>query len=635
MEQPQVQPASLAIDPATVTEIRIDPMQSAARAVADRKPSAPLTYRSFAVERSAINAEARTVSLAFSSEAPYERIFGIEILDHSPGAIDLEFLASGRAPLLADHDPTEQIGVVESVTIGPDKVGRAVVRFGRGEDAEEYFNDVADGIRGNVSVGYIVEEMTKVGREGALDVYRVTKWRPLEISIVSIPADTSVGVGRAAEIVQPNIEVKEQTMSDNTQAVDLTAVRDEAAKAEKARVSEILSIGYRHNVREDAEKAIKDGLSAAEFRGVLFEKGVNKPIDAPAAEVGMNAKEVKQFSLLRAVNAMATNDWSKAGFEREVSQEIAQRMGKSPRGMFIPADIFKRDLTVGSATAGGNLVGTQLMANDFVDALRANMVLPALGARFMSGLQGNIAIPALNAKTTVAFVAEGNAPTEGAPTFRQITMQPRSVSGYVDMSRLLLLNSTPSVEAIIRDDMIKQIAAKIEDVAIEGGGSNEPTGILGTSGIGSVALGATGDAPTWDSLVKLVAEVEMDDALNGSASFLTNPKVKSKLARTARVSSTDSRMILEPPYNEIYGYPLAITTQVPSDLTKSTGSALSACIYGVFSELMIGIFSGTDILVDPYTASNTGTVRLRIFQEVDVAVRHAESFAAIKDIVTT
>jgi HK97 family phage major capsid protein len=332
---------------------------------------------------------------------------------------------------------------------------------------------------------------------------------------------------------------------------------------------------------------------------------------------------------------MATNDWSQAGFEREVSQEIALRMGKAPRGVFVPNDIFQRDLTMGSSTAGGNLVGTQHLGNEFVDALRANMVLPGLGARFMTGLKGKIAIPALNAKTTVAFVAENNAPTEGAPTFRQITMEPRSVSGYVDMSRLLLQNSDPSVEGIIRNDLIRQIAAKIEEVAIKGGGSNEPTGILGTTGIGDVALGTTGDAPTWDSIVKLVAEVEMDDAITGAMSFLTNPKVKSKLARTAKVSSTDSQMLIAPPFNDLYGYPMAITTQVPSNLTKSTGSNLSALIVGVFSEILMGIFSGTDLLVDPYTGSSAGTVRLRIFQEVDVAVRHAESFAAIKDIVTT
>lgn len=601
----------------------------------ERKITAPLTYRTAAVERSAVDGDSRTVTLAFSSEAPYERSFGIEILDHSADSVDTSFIGSGRAPLLVDHDPTDQVGVVERIDIGPDRVARAVVRFGKSARANEIFQDVADGIRGNVSVGYMVNEMVKTGRDGSLDVYRVTDWYPLEISMVSIPADTTVGVGRAAEIPSNEIEVKGDIKMSEQNNIDLGAVREEAAKAEKARVSEILSVGYRHNVREDAEKAIKDGLSAAEFRGLLFERGVNKPIDAPAAEVGMSQKEAKTYSLFRAVNALASNDWSQAGFEREISQEIATRMGKAPRGLFIPADVFKRDLTMGSATAGGNIVGTTHMGSEFVDALRANMVLPGLGARFMTGLKGKLNIPALNAKTTVAFVAENNAPTEGAPTFRQIAMEPRSVSGYVDMSRLLLQNSDPSVEGIIRNDLIRQIAAKIEDVAIEGGGSNEPTGILGTSGIGSVALGTTGDAPTWDAIVKLVAEVEVDDALNGAASFLTNPKVKSKLARTAKVASTDSQMLIAPPFNDLYGYPMAVTTQVPSDLTKSTGSALSALIFGVFSELMIGVWSGTDLLVDPYTGSSAGTVRLRIFQEVDVAVRHAESFAAIKDIVTT
>lgn len=603
---------------------------AAMETVADRLGDRPMVFRAAAIERAGVDIAARSVALAFSSESPVERMFGTEILDHGVESVDTGFIGSGRAPLLVDHNPADPVGVVEEVVVGPDRVARARVRFGRSARAEEVFSDVVDGIRSNVSVGYVINKMEKTGSENDRDVFRATSWTPLEISMVSIPADTSVGVGRAAPVViQPQIE--EDRMSDS----DLTAVREEAAKAERARVSEIMAIAYRHNIREDGEKAVRDGLSPAEFRGLLFEKGVSKPIDTPAAELGMTGKEKSEYSLFRAVNAMLAGDRSKAGYEYELSQEIAARAGKQPRGLFVPGDIFVRDLTVGTSTAGGHLRPTEHLASSFVDALRARMVLGDLGARIMTGLKGNIAIPALNAKTAVSFVGEGSAPTEGAPTFRQITMTARSLSGFVDMSRLLLQNSDPSVEQIIRDDLIRQVASKIEDVAIEGGGSNEPTGITGTTGIGSVALGTNGDAPTWASIVQLVQEVETDDAPVVAPAFLINPKVKSKLARTAKVASTDSRMILDAPWNELYGYRMAVTTNVPSDLTKGSGSALSAAIFGEFSELMIGMWSGVDILVDPYTASSAGTVRLRTFQEVDVAVRHAESFAAILDMVTT
>ena len=147
------------------------------------------------------------------------------------------------------------------------------------------------------------------------------------------------------------------------------------------------------------------------------------------------------------------------------------------------------------------------------------------------------------------------------------------------------MESDPSIEQIVRDDLLAAVADKIEDVAIEGGGTNEPTGITQTSGIGSVAIGTNGGAPTWSSIVNLVKEVEIDNAgINGNTQgFLTNPKVKSKLASTPKVASTDSVMIMNEPYSSLYGYPVAFTTNVPSNLTKgSTSRTCSAIIFGDF-----------------------------------------------------
>lgn len=255
----------------------------------------------------------------------------------------------------------------------------------------------------------------------------------------------------------------------------------------------------------------------------------------------------------------------------------------------------------------------------------------------MSGLKGDVAIPKLSAGASAAFVGENSAVAEQNPTFAQITMSPKTLGAFVDISRLLMIQSDPSVEQIIRDDLLNALAQKIEDVAIEGAGSNEPTGILQTSGIGSVALGTNGAAPTWASIVNLVREVEADNAaINANAlRFLTNPKAKAKLSQTSKVASTDSMMILDEPWSSMYGYGMEVTSNVPSDLTKGTGTALSALIFGDFSQLMIGLFSTADILIDPYTGGSAGTVRIRVMQEVDTAVRHAESFAAITDMITT
>ncbi len=162
------------------------------------KPGTTL-HRAFAVKRDTIDETARTAMLAFASETPYQRWWGVEVLDCAPTAIRLGRLQSG-GPLLCDHDTTDQIGVIENVQIGADRVCRALVRFGKSERASEIFQDVIDGIRQNVSVGYQIHKAVLVEsadpnavQEDAADVYRVTDWEPFEVSIVSVPADASVG----------------------------------------------------------------------------------------------------------------------------------------------------------------------------------------------------------------------------------------------------------------------------------------------------------------------------------------------------------------------------------------------------------------------------------------------------------
>src|SRR3990172_4009886 len=144
----------------------------------------------FDTEKGGVRAdgEARTVEVAFSSETPLERYWGTEILDHDPKSVMLERIGDGRGPLLRDHSTREQIGVIERASIDPDRVGRATVRFGKSPRAEEEFQDVLDGIRSQVSVGYRIHEMRLESVEKDREVYRATRWEPLEISTVAIAA---------------------------------------------------------------------------------------------------------------------------------------------------------------------------------------------------------------------------------------------------------------------------------------------------------------------------------------------------------------------------------------------------------------------------------------------------------------
>ena len=590
-----------------------------------------LDFRAASGEREMMDDDDRRVRMSLSSEEPVQRDFGNEVLEHSEKAIDLSRANSGNMPLLLDHDLTKQIGIVERAYLDQsDRKLRAVVRFGKSALAREVYDDVKDGIRSNVSIGYQIKNM--VNRDGAVVA---DSWMPYEASIVSVPADNNVGVNRTLE-TKPSILVKENKMSD----IDTNEIREAATEAAKRdfqkNAGEILKLAEKHNRRDLANDAISQGMTVAQFRGVLLDAiGEGKPLEQPAHKVDLSEKEQREYSFMSAVRGIV-NGSGLRGLEAEINDEIAKNVGRAARGFYAPESFWagKRDLSVGTDSAGGFLRPTDHLADQFVDALRARLVFSELGARFMTGLTGDVAIPKLATGVSAGFVAENGATSEVNAVFSQITMSPKSLGAFTDISRHLMIQSDPSVEQIVRDDLLNAIAQKVEDVAIEGGASNEPTGITGTSGIGSVAIGTNGGDLTWQAITDLVKEVEVDNAaINGNTlAYLTNPKVKSHMASTPKVASTDSVMLLEAPYNNVYGYNLAVTNNVPSDLTKGTLSTASALIYGDFSQLMIGLFSTPDVLIDPYTAGSSGAVRIRVMQEIDVAVRHAQSFAACLDI---
>lgn len=605
------------------------------------------------VQREALDQEARTLAVAFSSEHPVERFWGAEILDHSPSSVRLGRMQNGGA-VLVDHDPSDHVGVVESVQIDGDRTGRATLRFGKSQRAQEIWQDVVDGIRRHVSVGYAIHRM-KLEEQGteSPDVYRVTDWEPYEISLVAIPADPNVGVGRAEERqfdveIETNVSQEDQTMTDQIQpapSVDVRAVQNEAREAELARVREILAVGELHKMGDAARKAVAEGTSLDAFREmVLADLAKRQPVKADPG-VGMSEKEVKQFSFLRAIRALQNPTDAKAqaeaAYEREVSRAAAQRAGRSERGFIIPTDVLQhRDLITGTATStakGGNLIQTDVMGGSFIDVLRNAMVLPQVGARFMTGLQGNVAIPKRTTSVTAYWPGENTAPTEGTNVFGQVTMSPKTLAAYIDIGRRLAIQSSVDVEALVRDDLAQTLAIAIDEAALGAAKTNGPTGLRGTSGIGSVAIGTNGGAPTWASIVSLVKEVEVDNALTGSAAFVTNPKVKAKLAATPKQSSgVEGNFLLGAPYDSLYGFPFVVSNQIPSNLTKggSTG-VCSAMFFGVWSNLIVGQWGGIELITDPYSLSTTGATRIVALAELDVCVRLPEHFAAVLDYTTT
>lgn len=505
--------------------------------------------------------------------------------------------------------------------------GIATVRFSKSERGEEFYQDVLDGIRLNVSVGYTIEEM----EEKSERVFTATQWAPHEISLVSTPADFSVGIGRSDAVSGDHLTrvinlIKETPIMED-QKIDIEVVKNEAREAvlkeEQLRVRTINEMAKdAPYLRELADKALNDGFALDHFQREAFEatkKELARKPDLAAdiaspLNVDLSRGEKQSYSLLRAISASASGDWSKAGLEKEISDTIAQRSGQSNGGFYMPSDMAwgRRDLTVGTNNAGGFLVGTDHDGANFIDALRAAMVTTRLGARIMSNLQGNVAIPKLATGTSTYWVAEDGAPTEGQPVFASVSLVGKSLASYVQISRNLLIQSDPSVETVIQDDITQAIAVAIDAAALAGtGSSNQPTGILSTTGIGSVSFASAG-APTFAEIVAIESAISADNAMGANMAFVTTPALAGTLKTTTKDSGS-GRFVSED--NSIMGYSVNPT----SSMTANT------ILLGDFSQLMIAQFGAVEVITD--RNAQTGQLTLGLHALVDVGVRHAESFA--------
>ena len=590
----------------------------------DRKAPVEVLHRAMDMSAKSVDEKKRTVEIAVSSELAVDRSFGKEILVHESGAIDMGFVASGRAPLLLDHDPERQIGVIESVELSGDRVLRAKVRFGRSALAQEVFQDVVDGIRSNVSVGYRVNKMERSTTNK--DEYLVRSWSPLEVSVVSIPADPSVGVGRSAVALEPKptIEpsIKKESKMDNE--VNLDAVRAEAAEAAAKNASAIIELAARHNKRDLGDAALRSGKSIEQFRGELLDViGSDKPL--ANENIGLSKKEIRQFSVVRAIAALANPTDRRlreaAAFEFEVSEAAAQRYGRAAQGVMLPTDVlgvWKRDL---NTSDDNEIVATNLLANEFIDVLRNQSSVMQAGARMLPGLVGNVAIPKKTAASSGGWIStEGGAASESEPTFGTVSMTPKNVGAFTDMTRQLILQSTPAIEQLVRDDLTQALALAIDKGALEGSGSSgQPTGILNTSGVNKPTAFAAA-VPTFAEMVALETAVAEDNALFGNLAYITDAATYGGLKTKAKDAGS-GMFVLEG--GQANGYNVIRTQQ----------STAGNVYFGNFSDCMIGMWGGLDILVDPYTASSSGTVRVRALQTIDVALRNAVSFAYNNDTV--
>ena len=624
-------------------------------------------------------ADESLLELSFSSEAPYERFFGIEILRHSPESIDLMRLGDGRHPFLVCHDTEKQAGVVSRAWLDEqDRKGRAAVKFSRGALGQEIRQDVEDGIRSLISVGYFIDEIEEVekaadGTETVLrrlsgdefkremeeahgaDFYRagpaaarakgsepptfvVTRWQPFEVSVVPVPADVTVGIGRSAGAKDdPKPAVKAPLITLETPKMD----QKTPAELEIERRDGIAAIGAQYVERgyitdKDVAEAIRNGRSLDQFRDFIMQKMETRHTDVSQLHVGMTPKEAKRYSLGRALVAAVTGDWTKAGLELECSRAVEKIMGRAPEGFFVPPDIWRRDFNVGTATEAGNLVPTYLRDDLYTDALRNAMVMGKLGVTFLSGLSANLDLPRKSVAGTLGMLTEIGSASETNPNIVKATLSPKRISAYTEVSKQALIQASMSLENLIRDDLVTGAAVLLENQCINGAGTGaEIRGLRNVTGIGTVVGGTNGLAPAWSHFVDLESACANANAEpDRVAGYLLNTKTRGKLKQTQ--FATNLPFIWQNGDMPVNGYRSAVSNNVPSNLTKGTSTTI--CSAALFSSdwtmTTIGLFGAPDVTVDPYSKADTGQVKITLNQFADMQHRQPAAVSKIDDLLS-
>jgi HK97 family phage major capsid protein len=230
----------------------------------------------------------------------------------------------------------------------------------------------------------------------------------------------------------------------------------------------------------------------------------------------------------------------------------------------------------------------------------------------------------------VAWIAEGSATTLSGLTFRQIPMVPKTIRGAQAFSRKMMMQASLDVESLVRNDLTMSIGVELDRVGLNGSGAGaEPRGLLNMASIGSVTT--TGAGLTWAAVCELESDVAIANADIGSLAFCTNARVRGKAKQTLKMSTATNGVTLWEALTAMY--PAEVTNNMPS--TLGVGGNASACVFGNWNDLMIGLWSGQEVLVDPYSRSLYGEIQVVMFQEADIAARHEDSFSAVQDLITT
>ena len=621
------------------------------------------------IERAAVNEDRRTVELAFASETPYERWWGVEVLEVSKKAVRMGRIVDG-APLLADHNSRDQIGVIESVSLGADKVLRATVRFSRSARGEEMFRDVVDGIRQKVSVGYLVHDMVLIEQKDDINTYRVTDWEPMEVSLVSIPADNSVGVGRSATLARV-----EETMSETQNPAQagpetqvhahLEATRAAEAAAHAAvltRMREIKDIArnYAHvyaKSTELADTAVLDpAMTADRFRGMLLEairqaRPAPTQIGAPTADdfrqgggmsFGEGGREIISYGTLRAFVGA-----SKRVGGRRSDEEVAYRAGMWARAVIhgnadamrwcrdagvmvqqVGAEAAQRTMTEGVFTSAGWLVPVEMEAG--IIANREQYGVARRVVRIVPMSSADTSIPRVTSDIEAYFVGEGNDGTASDSAGDQVNLALKDLMAYSKIGKSTAQDTAIPLAEFVAEEQGRAFGIKEDKCWLLGDGTSTYGGMQGiitllenasyTGGrvVASTNVDTFGEITTTDTsavlgLLPVYARPGARWLCSGIAEALVFGRIK------AGAGGNDVRTLREGIIESDYaGFPVTVAHHMPSGAATDYTSKVMLLLGNFQLGTAMGVGQGMTMTVDPYTLAHNNLTRLISTERIDI-----------------
>lgn len=588
-----------------------------------RELNVPLTIERLSGEDALLASARLELPVSVASDAviidPWE---GPVRLSMDPSAVDLAAASARGIPVMEMHQRGLPIGRIVAPVLDGGKL-RGTLRFSQSTRGQELYRDAQDGILTDLSVGAVIQTVSQQP-----DHLLAVRWTPREVSLVDTGADQSVGINRSQ---QPIGVTSMTTPANQTAAADSgsAASQSSAPAAPSANQNDINIMELARyldgrapelQIMRDAQDAIAFGRQFETFRSEAWGKleAHKKANPVPAVgvpqttEIGLSRKEAQQFSIARAVQAVLDRDWRAAEFELEASRAVAKRLGKQPRGFYVPLEV-QREMAAGSSTSGGALIATDLRADLFIEALRAQSLALNLGVRTLPGLVGDLDIPKQTGSSTFYWIREGRAPGMSEMAFGAISMTPRTLAGAVPMTRKLLMQSAMSIESMVRQDMLDGAALALDQAIFSGDGVAQPLGVLNHPDINTVNF-TTDGAPTWAEVVQMETEIATDHAMRPNPAYVVTPTVMGNLKTTKKDAGSG---IFLTDGQTLNGYPVR----------SSDNQAVSTTmVFGCWSQVMVGFWGVLDVKPDEATEAATGTIILRLFQDVDLAVRNGQSF---------